>query len=220
MHINKIFEAFSEFQAILSQVGENAIINETLDVTEIKIEKNISLHLLKELSADSDMFEVLCNPFSDGCDDIIHYLEQGTTDISEIESISILLEKNTAFEEMGNLNCLFFDIYRSLGDLTISFFSILILVFLLFSFIYYYLMSNSSKKRFQITEKQFLYFINEISLMQKEEIDELKQTYLEEPYHELCNTLNKLLWLLVIINVLLFISFLVFACIKGYFCFC
>lgn len=111
-------------------------------------------------------------------------------------------------------------LYRSINNLSILYFLLIILIFLVFSIIFYYLMSNSSKERYKLTKSQFIYFINEISLMQPDEIQELQDTYLEKPYTVLKNTLGKLLGILVVINLVLFIAFFIFLCVVHNVCLC
>ncbi|MGJ9458454.1 hypothetical protein [Oceanobacillus sp. CF4.6] len=105
-------------------------------------------------------------------------------------------------------------LYRSMSNLTITYFSSLLLLFMAFSIVYYVLMNNSAKQRFAITKEQFLYFLNEVSLMEEQEIKNLKKTYLDRPFKVLTDTLNMLKKVLISLNVLIFISLIIFIVIK------
>jgi heme/copper-type cytochrome/quinol oxidase subunit 4 len=111
-------------------------------------------------------------------------------------------------------------LYRTLENLNIVYSGIFIFIFLVFSVIYYLLMSDSTKKRFKLTEGQFEHFIKEISLIRSEEVEIIREKYLKNPYTELKRTLNKLLILLLIINTILIMTFLVYICIKYGYCIC
>ncbi|WP_117168892.1 hypothetical protein [Paraliobacillus sediminis] len=101
-------------------------------------------------------------------------------------------------------------LYRTMADITLTYFASILIIFVVFSLVYYYLMSNSSEKRYKLTKKQFEHFINEVALIQGKEIKKLKFTYLDAPYEELKSTLKKLLYFLIIINVLIIVSFIIF----------
>ncbi|WP_347723961.1 hypothetical protein [Lysinibacillus capsici] len=111
-------------------------------------------------------------------------------------------------------------LFRSINNISFVYFLSIILIFFVFSAIYYYLMANSSNERYKLTKSQFEYFINEITLMQPEEIKELQNTYLEQPYTVLKRTLRKLLGILIGINLLLIIAFLIFLCVVHNICLC
>jgi hypothetical protein len=101
-------------------------------------------------------------------------------------------------------------LYRTMADITLTYFASISIIFVVFSLMYYYLMSNSAKKRYQLTRKQFEHFINEVALIQGDEIIKLKSTYLDAPYKELRSTLKKLLYFLIVINVFIVVSFIIF----------
>lgn len=111
-------------------------------------------------------------------------------------------------------------LYRSFQHLNIFYASLLMLIFFIFSCVYFHLMSSSSKKRYDLTSKQFDHFISEVSLIQKEEVKVIRKIYLENPYKELKNTLQNLLFLLIFINSVLLIAFLVFICFEYNYCLC
>ncbi|MES9754452.1 hypothetical protein ABWK33_27645, partial [Bacillus wiedmannii] len=111
-------------------------------------------------------------------------------------------------------------LYRSLDKITIPFASSILGVFFIFSLLYYYLMHDSSKKRYELTKKQFEYFIEEVSLIQNVELTALQNTYLVKPFEELKSTLLKFLIIIGSINLLLLIAFLVFICVKYNYCLC
>jgi hypothetical protein len=96
-------------------------------------------------------------------------------------------------------------LYRSITNITLSFGITVFLFFLSFSFFYYYLMRSSSQKRYQLCESQFMHFISEISMIQKKELEKIKEIYLKKPYSELENTLTLLLTVIIIINCILLI---------------
>ncbi|WML54331.1 hypothetical protein RCG17_06705 [Neobacillus sp. PS3-12] len=100
-------------------------------------------------------------------------------------------------------------VYRSLDNITVPYALSVLIVFFIFSTIYYYLMHDSSHQRYDLTKKQFEYFIKEISLIQKDELKSLQDTYLEKPFLDLKNTLLKLVLILGCINLMLLISFIV-----------
>ncbi|WP_320939430.1 hypothetical protein, partial [Lysinibacillus capsici] len=112
--IQKIFNSYSEFQSILSLLKSNYEVNETIDVVEIRIIDEIKLPILLKLNDVIEKFEVFCNPFSSDLFDIIDDIQKGSTDVNEIESVSILLEKNRIFESDGNLDYFFFDAKEAL----------------------------------------------------------------------------------------------------------
>ncbi|PFS62763.1 hypothetical protein COK41_14885 [Bacillus cereus] len=111
-------------------------------------------------------------------------------------------------------------LYRSLDKITIPYASSILVVFFIFSLLYYYLMHDSSYKRYELTKKQFEYFIEEVSLIQNEELTALQNTYLIEPFKELKSTLLKFFIIIGSINVLLLIAFLVFICSRYNYCLC
>ncbi|MFC5591596.1 hypothetical protein ACFPRA_22175 [Sporosarcina soli] len=117
MSISQIFDSYSEFQAILTNIESKYTIKETLEVTEIKIDEDITLTLLKKLNEVVNSFEIFCNPFPYDCNEIIGDLESSSIDILEIESITILLEKNSTLEDMGNLNYYFLDKYSAIESI-------------------------------------------------------------------------------------------------------
>lgn len=104
--------------------------------------------------------------------------------------------------------------YRSMSNLTVTYFSTLLILFMAFSIVYYLLMNNSAKKRFAITEEQFLYFLDEVSLMEETEIKNLKMIYLDKPFQVLTDTLDMLKKLLVALNGLILASLIVFIVFK------
>ncbi|KZR58350.1 hypothetical protein [Pseudobacillus badius] len=111
-------------------------------------------------------------------------------------------------------------LYRSLENLNIVFATCFIIIFFLFSSVYYHLMSDSTKKRYALTKEQFDHFISEISLIQGEEVEVIREKYLTNPYAELKKTLRKLLILLAAINLFLIQFYLIFICLKFNYCLC
>ncbi|PFP91679.1 hypothetical protein COK06_22845 [Bacillus cereus] len=111
-------------------------------------------------------------------------------------------------------------LYRSLDKITIPYASSILVIFFTFSLLYYYLMHDSSKKRYELTKKQFEYFIAEVSLIQNNELSALQDTYLVKPFEELKSTLLKFLLIIGSINLFLLIAFLVFICAKYNYCLC
>ncbi|PGD91924.1 hypothetical protein [Bacillus wiedmannii] len=111
-------------------------------------------------------------------------------------------------------------LYRSLDKITIPYASSILVIFFTFSLLYYYLMHDSSKKRYELTKKQFEYFIAEVSLIQNNELLALQDTYLVKPFEELKSTLLKFLLIIGSINLFLLIAFLVFICAKYNYCLC
>ncbi|OOR17062.1 hypothetical protein BW892_27910 [Bacillus cereus] len=93
-------------------------------------------------------------------------------------------------------------------------------VFFIFSLLYYYLMQDSSNKRYELTKKQFEYFIEEVSLIQNDELTALQNTYLVKPFEELKSTLLKFFIIIGSINLFLLIAFLVFICVRYNYCLC
>ncbi|MBD1223306.1 hypothetical protein [Virgibacillus halodenitrificans] len=110
-------------------------------------------------------------------------------------------------------------LYRSMTTLTVSYFVTLLILFISFSVVYYLLMSSSAKQRYKMTNAQFTYFMDEVSLMEESESDKLRETYLLGPYEILTDTLNNLKTVLISINVFIFLSFLVFIIVKYDICF-
>jgi hypothetical protein len=98
-------------------------------------------------------------------------------------------------------------IVRSLENITMAYSVTVISVFFVFSAIYYFIMQSSSQNRYKLTRNQFLYFIKEVSIIQNDELKNLQSTYLEKPFSDLKNTLNKLLTILLVINLFLMIFF-------------
>ncbi|MGE6503560.1 hypothetical protein ACQKF0_26035 [Bacillus wiedmannii] len=111
-------------------------------------------------------------------------------------------------------------LYRSLDKITISYAFSILVVFFIFSLLYYYLMHDSSYKRYELTKKQFEYFIEEVSLIQNDELTALQNTYLIKPFEELKSTLLKFFIIIGSINLFLLIAFLVFICSKYNYCLC
>ncbi|WP_164219419.1 hypothetical protein [Virgibacillus sp. YIM 98842] len=105
-------------------------------------------------------------------------------------------------------------LYRSIDSLTIPYFGYIVLIFIAFSFVFYYLIRNSAIKRFELTKDQFSYFLDEISVMQPAEVEKLENTYLDSPNYELQKTLRRLMVILIALNSLLVLSFLIFLCIE------
>lgn len=101
-------------------------------------------------------------------------------------------------------------LYRMIEDLTTSYFFIILITFIIFSIVYCFIIKTSSEKRFGLTKIQFDYFLREISIIQGEEVEELKYTYLEKPYKEMKRTLKMLYYILISVNLIILISFLFF----------
>lgn len=105
-------------------------------------------------------------------------------------------------------------LYRSFEKFSVSYTLVFMVVFISFSIFYYWLTSSSSKKRYLLIEKQFDCFISEISLLQKDEIKQIKKTYLKDSNAEMERSLQRLLWLFIIVNSVMVYSFLVYMCVK------
>lgn len=111
-------------------------------------------------------------------------------------------------------------LYRMIQLITVTYFLIILITFLIFSVVFYYLTKSTSEKRYKLTKSQFEYFMNEMSLLKKIEIESLQSTYLEKPYNEMKNTILMLKYILITFNIFLIFSFFIFLYISGYFCLC
>lgn len=164
-----------------------------------------------------------------------HYIEDNIKEffktkdqlLKEAMSVSKVIYEQT--DKIGNsivasiisiLVLLVTTLYRSLENLNIVYASLFIIIFIIFSCGYYHIMSSSTKNRYLLTKAQFDHFISEVSLIQKNEVEVIRKTYLKEPYAELENSLHKLLTLLIGVNVVFVISFLVYICVKYNYCLC
>lgn len=103
-------------------------------------------------------------------------------------------------------------LFRSLENVNSALALIFLTIFLIFSVLFYKLMKKSSVERYNLIEDQFNHFISEISLLQKKEVSEIKKTYLKKPYNIMISTLKKLKIFLIIVNVILIVSYLIFIC--------
>lgn len=111
-------------------------------------------------------------------------------------------------------------LYRMIQLITVTYFLVILITFLIFSVVFYYLTKSTSEKRYKLTKSQFEYFMNEMSLLKKIEIESLQSTYLEKPYNEMKNTILMLKYILITFNIFLIFSFFIFLYISGYFCLC
>lgn len=102
--------------------------------------------------------------------------------------------------------------YRVIDKITITYYLVITTVFLLFSIVYYYLTKKTSEKRYELTKDQFDFFAKEMSLLKEDEIGSLKDTYLVNPYEEMKNTIKRLRYILVIINIFIILSFIIYLC--------
>lgn len=105
-------------------------------------------------------------------------------------------------------------VFKSLESVNTVFAFVFIVVFMVFSLVYYFLMRKSSIDRYMLTENQFNHFINEISLLQSEEVSKIKNTYLEMPNQIMISTLKKLKHFLFIVNTIIILLFIYFVLTK------
>lgn len=89
---------------------------------------------------------------------------------------------------------------KSLSEITEQYLLFLSIAYLVFSIIFYLLLSSSSHSRYQLSKKQFEYFMEEVAVLQNSEIVKIKRTYIEEPYNILEVTLSRLLLILTVSN--------------------
>lgn len=107
-------------------------------------------------------------------------------------------------------------LYGVIESITVVHLLAILLVFLIFSLFYYRLIKKSSIKRYSLAKAQFMYFINEISLIKDSEVFALKKVYLNDPFEELDRTIRKLFNVLFTINYVLFLVFIIMLYVKGY----
>ncbi len=108
------------------------------------------------------------------------------------------------------LALVFTTVIRSISDLTHSNMYTLFSIVLVFSIIFYWVISSSSKKRYNLSKDQFEYFIEEVTIIQDDEIKKIKEIYLTNPYEALKNTLGKLLIFLIISNYISLVILILF----------
>jgi uncharacterized protein YfkK (UPF0435 family) len=101
-------------------------------------------------------------------------------------------------------------LFRTLDNITLIYAVTFIIIFIVFSIIFYMLMKSSSIKRYDLISKQFNLFIDEISLIPTDEVTKIRKIYLEDPYSELLISINKLRMLFVGINIGLLITVFIF----------
>jgi hypothetical protein len=154
-----------------------------------------------------------------------HYIEDNLKDffktkdqlLKEAMNVSKVIYEQT--DKIGNsiigsiistIILLITTLYRTLDGLNIIYASSFILIFLLFSIGYYHLISDSTIKRYELTKAQFEHFISEISIIRKDEVDLIREKYINAPYTELNNSLRKLFILLIGVNIFLIVFFIFF----------
>ena len=105
-------------------------------------------------------------------------------------------------------------LFKTMSDLNIKLAGIFILFFSIFSYFFYSLTKKISEDRYRLSKDQFEHFVNEISLIQKDEAMNIKTTYIDNPYKTLSKTLETLSITLIVINIIIFLFFAVFVSNK------
>ncbi|MDQ0816058.1 hypothetical protein QF033_000636 [Bacillus pumilus] len=118
MSIEKAMELHNEFINILSVLkGKPFEVKETESILVITLKSDLSLELLEEMAKNINHFDYSLNPSSQPYNDAIEDIRLGIEKIDELSSITMHIEKEYVFEDIPDIDYIFFDLKYALSNL-------------------------------------------------------------------------------------------------------
>jgi hypothetical protein len=107
VNVLTLYEEYIDILALLD--GKPYEILEDAKMIVISLTDNLSLKLFEAIGKRVNNFTYSLNPLSDPFEDVIDDLKRGSTDIREIDSITLDIQKDVSFDKIENLDLIFFE---------------------------------------------------------------------------------------------------------------